>query len=172
MTRIAYKNFILLLILLSAIILLSCSSGGSNSGNIDSSKTIATINNKPIIVAPVNYPAGTQQSIPVIVQNNSDTPLNNLVYTVSDTTNFTEVPITVDHSNCRLLPAYSAPCTVWAKVPEGSSPGSFTVTAFSYQKSTTNANAINNSATPIFEVNIGLIDLVPNSSTGVDGLTI
>jgi hypothetical protein len=127
------------------------------------------------MAAPSSYPAGVAAIIPVVVTNNGTETINNLNYTIDAASNTTGGTITIQAASaasCRIIAA-KASCTLNADIAAtpASHPGSFSV-ATSQGAAKSGISAFLASSVLSVNVNIGLVQMPTNTSSGADGLTL
>ncbi len=174
--RKSIKQYIKWLAPLSAAVLVAaCSGGGSvtNAGGGSNNNT-GSLDNLSM-VAPSAYPAGMAASVPVVVTNNGSESINNLSYSIDSASNTTDGTITIQAasaSSCRVIAA-KASCTLMAEIAAtpASHPGSFSVTT-SQGAAKSGVRTSLSSTTLAVNVNVGLVQMPTNTSSGADGLTL
>lgn len=160
---------------LGAVVLSAC--GGAGSCTTCSSNSTANTGSldKLSMVAPSSYPAAVAVTVPVVVTNNGTETINNLNYTIDAASNTTGGTITIQAASaasCRIIAA-KASCTLNADIAAtpASHPGSFSV-ATSQGAAKSGISAFLASSVLSVNVNIGLVQMPTNTSSGADGLTL
>ncbi len=160
---------------LGAVVLSAC--GGAGSCTTCSSNSTANTGSldKLSMVAPSSYPAGVAATVPVVVTNNGTETINNLNYAIDPASNTTGGTITIQAASatsCRIIAA-KASCTLNAEIAAtpASHPGSFSV-ATSQGAAKSGISTFLASSVLSVNVNIGLVQMPTNTSSGADGLTL
>jgi hypothetical protein len=160
---------------LGAVVLSAC--GGAGSCTTCSSNSTANTGSldKLSMAAPSSYPAAIAVTVPVVVTNNGTETINNLNYTIDAASNTTGGTITIQAASaasCRIIAA-KASCTLNADIAAtpASHPGSFSV-ATSQGAAKSGISAFLASSVLSVNVNIGLVQMPTNTSSGADGLTL
>jgi alpha-tubulin suppressor-like RCC1 family protein len=160
---------------LGAAVLSAC--GGAGSCTTCSSNSTANTGSldKLSMVAPSSYPAAIAVTVPVVVTNNGTETINNLNYTIDAASNTTGGTITIQAASaasCRIIAA-KASCTLNAEIAASpaSHPGSFSI-ATSQGAAKSGLRAFFTSSVLSVNVNVGLVQMPTNTSSGADGLTL
>ena len=160
---------------LGAVVLSAC--GGAGSCTTCSSNSTANTGSldKLSMAAPSSYPAGVAATVPVVVTNNGTDTINNLNYAIDSASNTTGGTITIQAASaasCRIIAAHAS-CTLNADIAAtpASHPGSFSVVT-SQGAPASGLRAFLMSSVLSVNVNIGLVQMPTNTSSGANGLTL
>lgn len=146
-----------------SILLLGCSQGVVQADPKSNNYSL-------VIEAPSEYAvSGGSTSIPVIIRNNSNTPLENIQYEIAQNTTGVDIAIEASTSkDCASIGA-NQQCTLLVNVAGGVSTGAFYISAST--SNNTQTSSLLSSMTLTTQAVVGLTNVVANNESGINGVS-